>query len=103
MELERQGQQPREVVAVSGIHEERGDKSHRLVSGERPEIGMRVINNDLRWGTIVKLADVDSETCGWYCTSWHRVQVDGSAGTSDFNCERLTTFFAGHPDPHPAS
>jgi hypothetical protein len=53
---------------------------------------MRVMNNDLRWGVIVEVADPDGhQTCGWYCLAWHKVQVDGQSGTSSFNCDRLTT------------
>jgi hypothetical protein len=85
---------------MSGIHADRGDTSHRLATGEPPVVGMRVINNDLRWGTIVQV-ETEGE-CGWYCPAWHRVLVDGDAGTKDFNCERLATHYAGHADPHPA-
>lgn len=65
---------------------------HKIVSGEVPEVGLRVLNNDLKWGTIVEVADPEGHvTCGFYCNAWHTVKVDGSGHTQSFNCDRLTT------------
>jgi hypothetical protein len=79
---------------MAGIHADRGDKSHRLVSGERPEVGMRVFTNDWTWGTIVELdeANMGKDNCGWYCEAWARVDYeDGSRSRVMLNCERMTT------------
>ena len=86
---------------MAGIHND--DSVHRLVSGEAPRVGLRVINNDLQWGTITKVAT--DEGCGYYCKAWHEVLVDGKeAGRpSIFNCDRLATrdMISGKRDPHP--
>lgn len=83
---------------MAGIHND--TTMHRLVSGEAPRVGLRVLNNDLQWGTIVKVAT--DAGCGYYCNAWHDVDVDGG-GRSGFNCERLTTrdMITGKKDPHP--
>jgi hypothetical protein len=59
---------------------------HRIVSGEVPVVGMRVLNNDLEWCTITEVADPEGHlTCGYYCEAWHRTDKGLS------NCDRLTT------------
>jgi hypothetical protein len=68
---------------MAGIHADRGDKSHRLISGEVPTVGMRVINNNLDECTITKVSTEGD--CGWYCEAWHETDK------GIFNCERLTT------------
>jgi hypothetical protein len=86
---------------VAGIHNDHS--VHLLVSGEAPRVGLRVMDNDLKWGTIVKVAT--DAGCGWYCNAWHDVLVDndGAGERSGFNCERLTTrdVISGKKDPHP--
>lgn len=84
---------------MAGIHND--DSTHRLVSGEAPRVGLRVLNNDLRWGTIVTVSTTGK--CGFYCEAWHDVRVDGESRNSGFNCDRLTTWdmITGKPDPHP--
>ncbi len=85
---------------MAGIHNDH--TVHRLVSGETPREGLRVMNNDLKWGTIVTVAT--DAGCGYYCNAWHEVRVDGDEGrTSIFNCDRLTTtdVITRKRDPHP--
>lgn len=62
---------------------------HRLVSGEKPVVGLRVFTNDWVWGTITKVAE--GSVCGTYCEAWHEVALDGRDGTKIYNCDRLTT------------
>jgi hypothetical protein len=65
---------------------------HRLVSGETPTVGLRVLTNDLKWGTITEVKDPDGEvTCGWYCVAWHTVIDEDGKPLGIFNCDRLTT------------
>jgi hypothetical protein len=81
---------------------------HKIVSGETPEVGLRVFTNDWAWGTIVEVGpttntryagngeDIGIEVpnaCGPYCESWHKVRRDGQdAGQyTIYNCDRLTT------------
>lgn len=61
---------------------------HRITSGETPEVGLRVLTNNLDWGTITEVST--TEGCGWYCNAWHRVTLD-IGGTTIMNCERLAT------------
>jgi hypothetical protein len=84
---------------MAGIHND--DTVHRLVSGEAPRAGLRVMNNDMKWGTIVKVAT--DAGCGYYCNAWHEVIVDGHTRSDIFNCDRLTTrnMISHKPDPHP--
>jgi hypothetical protein len=88
---------------MAGIHSDH--TVHRVVSGETPRVGLRVMNNDLKWGTIVKVST--AEGCGYYCNAWHEVSVDGDGDgisrTSIFNCDRLTTrdMISHTKDPHP--
>jgi hypothetical protein len=64
---------------------------HKIVSGETPEVGLRVMSNEYKWGTITKVDDPEGhKTCGWYCEAWHEVRYDDGGGGS-FNCDRLTT------------
>jgi hypothetical protein len=83
---------------VAGIHSDH--TVHRLVSGEAPRVGLRVMNNDLKWGTIVKVAT--DQGCGFYCNAWHEVLVDDDR-KSIFNCDRLSTkdLISNTKDPHP--
>jgi hypothetical protein len=83
---------------MAGIHADRGDTSHRLVSGERPVVGLEVITNNLDRGTIVEVEDFGGEQdCGWYCPAWHTVQLHTDykgkpmTGKTTMNCDRLTT------------
>lgn len=84
---------------MSGRHSDH--TVHRLVSGEIPVVGMRVIDNDLSHGVIVEVAT--DAGCGWYCNAWHKVQLDTDykgnpiKGTNYSNCERLATSFEGEP------
>lgn len=78
---------------------------HRIVSGETPEVGLRVLTNDYKWGSIVQLGHglynsltgqydgPETVPCGWYCEAWHHIHLDGTPdGTSTiYNCDRLTT------------
>jgi hypothetical protein len=83
---------------MAGIHNDH--TVHRLVSGEAPRVGLRVINNDLKWGTIIKVATDGG--CGFYCNAWHDVLVDEDR-RSGFNCDRLSTrdMISQSKDPHP--
>jgi len=73
---------------MAGIHEDRGDRSHRIVSGEVPVVGLRVYDNNLDQGEITKVETTG--LCGYYCEAWHTVTYpDGR--TMDMNCDRLTT------------
>lgn len=83
---------------MAGIHADRGDTKHRIVSGEVPTVGLRVLTNNLDWGTITKVDERNmDEPCGWYCPAWHTVTLDTSykgepiTGTEIMNCDRLTT------------
>lgn len=84
---------------MSGIHADRGDKSHRIVSGEVPVVGLRVFTNNLDRGVITKVEDRGD--CGWYCDAWHEVTLDADykgnpiTGRTIMNCERLATHFEG--------
>lgn len=62
--------------------------THRIISGETPTEGLRVLDYDYNWGTITKVAD--STECGPYCTAWHTVTTD-AGNQKEFNCSRLTT------------
>ena len=64
---------------------------HRIVSGEAPEVGLAVIDNNLDRGVIVKVET--SLPCGYYCDAWHTVayEKDGKTFTRIMNCDRLTT------------
>jgi hypothetical protein len=74
---------------MAGVQADRGDTSHRLVSGEKPEVGLKVWTNEYKQGEITKLG-IESGDCGWYCPQWHEVTYpDGSQKI--FNCDRLTT------------
>jgi hypothetical protein len=77
---------------------------HKIVSGETPVVGLRVLTNNLDWGTIVKVADPDGHvTCGWYCEAWHEIQLDTSykgdpiKGRTIMNCDRLSTRYPVMP------
>lgn len=82
---------------MAGIHADRGDKSHRIVSGEVPVVGMEVLTNNLDKATILEVS-TDGE-CGYYCEAWHKVSVHTTYTgapivppyVSSFNCDRLTT------------
>ena len=74
---------------MAGIHADRGDHSHRIISGETPVIGLRVLDNDIRWGVIETLGDM-SKDCGWYCDAWATTRRDDGS-TGFVNCERMTT------------
>lgn len=75
---------------MSGMHADRGDRSHRLVSGHVPQVGMLVVDNDLKVVTITKLSrDFETTECGWYCGAWHET-TDAEGKTNISNCERLT-------------
>jgi hypothetical protein len=63
--------------------------THKISSGEKPTVGLRVFTNDWRWGTITKVAS--GSKCGTYCEAWHSVQLDGESGSRTYNCDRLTT------------
>lgn len=84
---------------MAGIHADRGDTTHRLVSGEKPEVGLRVFTNNLDRGVIVEVSD--EGLCGYYCQAWHTVRLDTSfrgepvGGTTLMNCDRLTTTWQG--------
>lgn len=87
---------------MAGIHND--DSVHRLVSGETPRVGLRVMNNDLQWGTLVTVAT--DKGCGYYCNAWHEVLVDNDHNggrTNIFNCDRLSTrdMISHTKDPHP--
>jgi hypothetical protein len=62
--------------------------THRIVSGETPTVGLRVLDYDRKWGHITRVAEAD--TCGAYCRAWHQVTRDDGS-TMIFNCDRLTT------------
>ena len=65
---------------------------HKIVSGEEPAVGLRVVTNDYRWGTIVEVAENANEAvCGWYCEAWHTIKYDTDHRTITMNCDRLTT------------
>ena len=82
---------------MSGIHADRGDKSHRIVSGEVPTVGLEVFTNNLDKGRIVEVSTKGE--CGYYCEAWHLVEIyETYLGApvnpphrSSFNCDRLTT------------
>jgi hypothetical protein len=80
---------------MAGIHADRGDKSHRIVSGQRPELGLHVFTNNLDKGVIETVAT--NGECGYYCDAWHTVRLyesyDGKPmnSTTIMNCDRLTT------------
>lgn len=80
---------------MSGIHADRGDTSHRVVSGEKPEVGLVVYTNNFDKGVIVEVEDKGE--CGYYCDSWHTVRLTQSytgkpmTGQTIMNCDRLTT------------
>jgi hypothetical protein len=83
---------------MAGNHADRGDTSHRIVSGEVPVVGLEVITNNLDRGRIIATDERRmSEDCGWYCPAWHTVELhtsyDGKPlkGTTIMNCDRLTT------------
>lgn len=84
---------------MSGVHADRGDKTHRLVSGEAVVEGLRVFTNNLDSGVITKVEGTGD--CGWYCNAWHTVTLDTTfrgepmTGTASMNCERLATSFEG--------
>jgi hypothetical protein len=64
---------------------------HKIVSGEEPVVGLRVITNELQEGTITTLApNLETAKCGWYCEAWHTVTYDDGR-TITMNCDRLTT------------
>lgn len=69
--------------------------THRLVSGELPTVGLEVYTNNLDRGTITKVAT--DPGCGSYCNAWHTITLHTSykglpmTGTTDMNCDRLTT------------
>lgn len=78
---------------MAGIHSDH--TVHRVVSGETPVVGLRVLTNDLKWGTISKVDDEPKwdgspKLCGYYCESWHRIELEGGGWTS-MNCDRLST------------
>jgi len=64
---------------------------HKIVSGETPTVGLRVLTNEYKWGTIVEVADPEGQkVCGWYCEAWHKIEYD-DGGRQTMNCDRLTT------------
>ena len=71
---------------MSGYHADRGDTSHRIVSGQPPVVGLRVIDYDRDPGVIVEVSTKGD--CGWYCNAWHTVAKD-KGGRTIMNCERL--------------
>jgi len=77
---------------MAGIQADRGDTSHRIVSGEVPVVGLRVMTNEYRWATIVALAPEREmeQPCGWYCPAWHEVEYEDGR-LIRMNCDRLTT------------
>lgn len=77
---------------MAGIHADRGDKSHRICSGEAPTLGMVAWSNDMERVTITKLAT--GGECGWYCVAWHEV-TNAAGHRSLANCERLGTRHPG--------
>lgn len=77
---------------MAGIHADRGDTSHRIVSGEVPVVGLKVFTNEYKEGVIVALAPEHerASACGWYCPAWHTIEYpDGK--TISMNCDRLST------------
>ena len=83
---------------MAGIHADRGDKSHRIVSGEVPAVGLEVFTNNLDKGIITDLDEKRmGEDCGWYCNAWHTVRLitnykgEPMSGTTTMNCDRLST------------
>jgi hypothetical protein len=88
---------------MAGIQADRGDKSHRVVSGEPTVVGLRVFTNNLDRGVIVKVSERMDEECGWYCPAWHTVELDTDykgnpiepKRRTSMNCDRLTTTFEG--------
>lgn len=83
---------------MAGNHADQGDVSHRIVSGEVPEVGLEVITNNLDRGRIIEVdARHADDPCGWYCPAWHTIELhtsfDGKplTGTTIMNCDRLTT------------
>lgn len=83
---------------MAGQHADRGDKSHRIVSGEVPVVGLEVITNNLDRGTIIALDNRRMEgDCGWYCEAWHTVALhtdyngNPMKGSTIMNCDRLST------------
>lgn len=71
---------------MAGIHGK--EAGHLLVSGEKPEVGLRVYTNNLDLGTITEVKQVGD--CGYYCSAWHTVALD-DGGSVIMNCDRLTT------------
>lgn len=61
---------------------------HKIVSGEKPTVGLVVFTNEYKEGVITRVAEGD--TCGWYCTAWHEITYPGGKSIS-MNCDRLTT------------
>lgn len=59
---------------------------HRIVSGQAPVVGLRVLDYDRDPGVIIEVST--REGCGWYCNAWHTVRKD-RGGTTIMNCERL--------------
>lgn len=76
---------------MAGIQADRGDTSHRIVSGEVPVVGLEVFTNEYKPGVISKIAEHGmDEPCGWYCPAWHEVTyADGR--TISMNCDRMST------------
>lgn len=66
---------------------------HRVVSGERPVVGLTVFTNEYKEGTITKVSDEGK--CGYYCEAWHEVTYPATAESPErkitMNCDRLTT------------
>jgi hypothetical protein len=81
---------------MAGIQADRGDVSHRIVTGEIPTVGLEVITNNLDRGVITEVAS-DERPCGYYCDSWHTVELHTDykgqpmSGKTTMNCDRLTT------------
>lgn len=83
---------------MAGIQADRGDTTHRIVSGEIPVVGLEVYTNNLDQGRIIEVADPEGhQPCGYYCNAWHYVELhtsfDGKpiSGKTIMNCDRLTT------------
>lgn len=76
---------------MAGLQADKGDTSHRVVSGEPIAVGLRVMTNEYKWGFVTKIDEGHlSEPCGWYCPAWHEVTYDNGQKIS-MNCDRLST------------
>ena len=87
-------------VPVGDIFEHPSRYQFRLIradftdNGKAITPGLRVLNNDLKQGTVCRAQFMQSGELapgGRHFKGWYDVDVDGGGGRSPFNGERLTT------------